>query len=61
MRQEILNFLKENELGATWNMRLAGIGESKELLKALKELEAEGEVRRHRFSTANNFVWELDV
>lgn len=59
MKQDILNFLKKNGISATWNMRLAGIGESRKLLKALKELESDGKVRRHHFSTSNNFVWEL--
>jgi DNA-binding HxlR family transcriptional regulator len=58
MKQEILERFKRDEVVATWHLKKL-CGSTAKALVELKRLEKEGVIKKHRYSTPNNYVWEL--
>lgn len=59
LETDIITHLRDNGISATWHFSHFGIGDTRDVLRALKRLEKSGIVRRHDKSMPRNYVWEL--
>ena len=58
IRTVVLERMGREEFVATWWFGKS-CGGTPKVLRVMKKLEKEGVIKKHRYSTSNNCIWEL--